>query len=85
MTENLDKIDKLPQILRTLNPQIIIFHVLRKPDGLLLQALPRKKKKKKTQTFYPRICEMMGKEKKKNRGEGKEEGVASCPTKRPEF
>lgn len=47
---------------------ILIFHVLRKPDGLLLQALPRKKKKKnKTQTFYPRICEMMGKEKKKKK------------------
>lgn len=52
---------------------------------LIITSSASEEKKKKTQTFYPRICEMMGKEKKKNRGEGKEEGVASCPTKRPEF
>lgn len=41
--------------------------------------------KGKKKTFYPRICEMMGKGKKKIREEGCKQGVASCDTKQPGF
>ena len=44
----------------------------------------KEEEKKTPQTFYPRICEMMGKE-KKILGEGYKQGVASCDTEQPGF